>query len=131
MTNAKAQHNTALLTLPFPLPPSPQVLRAELPAVDRLPVLALLADVQLKEDRLAQEDKVAGKLQEKIQEAGGDATKVRGFMPVGGGGQYGGEGADKLGDGRVRGQERQMGGVTLCLLGCVLMLAVEHQHKCV
>lgn len=48
----------------------------DLPPSERLPVLARLADVQLKEDGLETSVKVAAKLAEKVKEAGGDASKV-------------------------------------------------------
>lgn len=53
-----------------------EVLGFDLPLSERLPVLALLADVQLKEDSVETEAKVAAKLADSVKEAGGDATKV-------------------------------------------------------
>jgi hypothetical protein len=52
-------------------------LGSELPPGERLPLLALLADVQLKEDSLDTQAKVAARLADKVREAGGDASKVR------------------------------------------------------
>jgi hypothetical protein len=53
-----------------------EVLGFDLPLSERLPVLALLADVQLKEDSVETEAKVAAKLADAVKEAGGDAAKV-------------------------------------------------------
>lgn len=55
-----------------------EVLGFDLSLAEKLPVLALLADVQLKEDSVETQAKVAAKLAEKIKEAGGDASKVGG-----------------------------------------------------
>lgn len=52
------------------------VLRHHLPLPEKLQVLALLADVQLKEDSAELEVKVQQRLQENIKEAGGDVSKV-------------------------------------------------------
>eukprot|EP00878_Enallax_costatus_P006021 GHUV01006316.1.p1 GENE.GHUV01006316.1~~GHUV01006316.1.p1 ORF type:complete len:690 (+),score=196.02 GHUV01006316.1:93-2072(+) len=52
------------------------VLRHQLPVAEKLQVLALLADVQLKEDSAELEVKVQQRLQEEIKEAGGDLSKV-------------------------------------------------------
>eukprot|EP00879_Flechtneria_rotunda_P010701 GHRR01011183.1.p1 GENE.GHRR01011183.1~~GHRR01011183.1.p1 ORF type:complete len:1628 (+),score=649.14 GHRR01011183.1:120-5003(+) len=52
------------------------VLAYPMPREDKLPVLALLADVQLKEDYSENEAKAQAKLQQKLQEAGGDTSKV-------------------------------------------------------
>ena len=46
-------------------------------------MLALLADVQLKEDVAEIEVKVQQKLQLKLQQAGGDASKVGGWWTAG------------------------------------------------
>jgi SepF-like predicted cell division protein (DUF552 family) len=54
-----------------------EVLGFDLPLSERLPVLALLADVQLKEDSVETHAKVAAKLADCVKEAGGDAAKVR------------------------------------------------------
>lgn len=48
----------------------------ELSAEERLGVLSVLADIQMKEDIPEQEAKVQARIQRKIQEAGGDASKV-------------------------------------------------------
>jgi hypothetical protein len=53
-----------------------EVLGFDLPLSDKLPVLAQLADVQLKEDSVETEAKVAAKLAEAIKQAGGDSSKV-------------------------------------------------------
>lgn len=53
------------------------VLRHQLPLEEKLQVLALLADVQLKEDSAELEVKVQQRLQEQLQAAGGDTSKVR------------------------------------------------------
>lgn len=44
---------------------------------ERLGLLALLADVQLREDSAETEAKVQQRLQQRLAEAGGDASKVR------------------------------------------------------
>jgi hypothetical protein len=56
-----------------------EVLGFDLPLPERLPVLARLAEVQLQEDSVETQAKVAAKLAEKIKEAGGDTSKVGGF----------------------------------------------------
>eukprot|EP00775_Hariotina_reticulata_P011622 gene11622-11766_t len=53
-----------------------EVLKHPLDPGGKLSVLALLADVQLKEDVADIEVKVQQKLQQKLQQAGGDASKV-------------------------------------------------------
>lgn len=66
-----------------------EVLGFDLPLPERLPVLARLAEVQLQEDSLETQAKVAAKLAEKIKEAGGDTSKVGGWVcmcVLGGGG---------------------------------------------
>lgn len=66
-----------------------EVLGFDLPLPERLPVLARLAEVQLQEDSVETQAKVAAKLAEKIREAGGDTSKVGGWVCMcvfGGGG---------------------------------------------
>lgn len=53
-----------------------EVLGFDLPLSEKLPVLAQLADVQLKEDSVETQAKVAAQLADKIKEAGGDSSKV-------------------------------------------------------
>lgn len=52
------------------------VLANPLPPEEKLPVLAQLADVQLKEDSAEMEAKIQQRLQQKRKEAGPDASKV-------------------------------------------------------
>lgn len=52
------------------------VLRHEMPLPEKLQVLALLADVQMKEDSAELEVKVQQRLQEELKAAGGDVSKV-------------------------------------------------------
>jgi hypothetical protein len=54
-----------------------EVLAHPLPPEERLPVLAQLADVQLREDSAELEAKVQQRLQEKRAEAAHDGSKVR------------------------------------------------------
>jgi hypothetical protein len=53
-----------------------ELLGFDLPLSEKLPVLAQLADVQLKEDSVETQAKVAAKLAEAIKAAGGDTSKV-------------------------------------------------------
>jgi hypothetical protein len=53
------------------------VLAHPLPTEEKLPVLAQLADVQLREDSAELEAKVQQRLQEKRREAAQDGSKVR------------------------------------------------------
>ena len=53
------------------------VLAHDMPLSERLPVLALLADVQLREDSAETEAKMQAKLRQSLADAGGDASKVR------------------------------------------------------
>lgn len=56
-----------------------------LPAEEALPLLALLADVQLREDAAALEAKLGARLTAAAAAAGGDLSKVCGAQVRGGG----------------------------------------------